>query len=315
MLDRIAGTRLPLGRQGQAVLVKALVDLAAGGDPQIVQPLSHLSSAFWSTWPGGWNLHRADPATPDRPASAWQPAGRPWTAKAAATRARAKALRSPGPTRPVASGVEAELGSLSRCWRLRLALLGSTSSQPGSTAYPGDTTTGPPEGGNDRGWPEGGTMDTSRGPDRPIHSRADQQVRQVQGLQLMTWILSWIQSWPLSWIPVQAPSSTAMTRWRPPARTRAFPRRAGRSIAGRGWRRPPAWRLGASGGRHLRATGAEPTGGSMRRRAPNHRPTSVLAISSIAPYPQSRCRQRQLHERPSKASCRPDSPAAGRTMA
>jgi hypothetical protein len=66
-----------LGRKGQAVLVKALVDLAAGGDPQVVQPLSHPSSLFRSNWPGGCNLHGADPATPsDPPAPGSPPAGR-----------------------------------------------------------------------------------------------------------------------------------------------------------------------------------------------------------------------------------------------
>ena len=53
----------------------------------------------------------------------------------------------------------------------------------------------------DRHQPEGGTMDTSRRPDGPIDSRADRQLRQPQGLQLMKWILSWIQSRPLRWLP------------------------------------------------------------------------------------------------------------------
>jgi len=54
-----------------------------------------------------------------------------------------------------------------------------------------------------------------------------------------------------------------------------------------GRRRPPAWRLGASGGRRLRATGPlRPGARSGSGRPP--RPTSVLAIPSIAPYPQSR---------------------------
>jgi len=132
MLGRIAGAGLALGRQRQAVLVKAYVDLTAGRDPQVVQPLSHPSSLFRSGWPGGWNLHRADPATPDRPTTVWEPAGRPWTARAAATRARARALRSAARTHPVEAGVEAGLGSFTQRWRLRLAALGSTSSQPGS---------------------------------------------------------------------------------------------------------------------------------------------------------------------------------------
>ena len=69
---------------------------------------------------------------------------------------------------------------------------------------------GPPRGhrvgspwsdSGDRHQPEGGTMDTSRRPDGPIDSRADRQLRQPQGLQLMKWILSWIQSRPLRWLP------------------------------------------------------------------------------------------------------------------
>jgi hypothetical protein len=49
-----------------------------------------------------------------------------------------------------------------------------------------------------------------------------------------------------------------------------------------GRRRPPAWRLGASSGRRLRASGTAPIGGSKRRRTPGHRPTSGFAIPSIA---------------------------------
>jgi hypothetical protein len=33
-------------------------------------------------------------------------------------------------------------------------------------------------------------MDTSRRPDRPIDSRPDRQLRHLQGLQLMTWLLT-----------------------------------------------------------------------------------------------------------------------------
>jgi hypothetical protein len=42
-----------------------------------------------------------------------------------------------------------------------------------------------------------------------------------------------------------------------------------------------AWSIGRA---PLRATGAEPTGGSKRLRAPSHRPTSALAIPSIPPH-------------------------------
>jgi hypothetical protein len=70
----------------------------------------------------------------------------------------------------------------------------------------------PESDGGEKHQPEGGTMDTSRRPDGPIDSRADRQLRQPQGLQLMKWILSWIQSRPLRWLPARAPSSTPLTR-------------------------------------------------------------------------------------------------------
>jgi hypothetical protein len=44
VLVGVAGAGLALGWERQAVLVKALVDLTAGGDPKVVQPLSHPSS-------------------------------------------------------------------------------------------------------------------------------------------------------------------------------------------------------------------------------------------------------------------------------
>lgn len=50
-------------------------------------------------------------------------------------------------------------------------------------------------------------MDTSRRPDRPIDSRPDRQLRHLQGLQLMTWLLSWIPSWS----PARAPSPPSLT--------------------------------------------------------------------------------------------------------
>ena len=47
-----------------------------------------------------------------------------------------------------------------------------------------------PSGG---GWPAGGTMDTSRGPDGPIDSHADRQLRLLQGLHIMMWRQIWRQ--------------------------------------------------------------------------------------------------------------------------
>jgi hypothetical protein len=47
-----------------------------------------------------------------------------------------------------------------------------------------------PSGG---GWPAGGTMDTSRGPDGPIDSRTERQLRLLQGLHIMMWRQIWRQ--------------------------------------------------------------------------------------------------------------------------
>jgi len=45
------------------------------------------------------------------------------------------------------------------------------------------------------GWPEGGTMDTSRGHDGPIDSRDDRQLRSVLGRHIMIWRQTWRQMW------------------------------------------------------------------------------------------------------------------------
>jgi hypothetical protein len=49
----------------------------------------------------------------------------------------------------------------------------------------------------------------------------------------------------------------------------------------RGRRRPPAWRLGASGGRRMLGIRGRPIGGSRRRRTPERCPTSGFATPSI----------------------------------
>src|SRR5215207_1582284 len=46
-------------------------------------------------------------------------------------------------------------------------------------------------------------------------------------------------------------------------------------------RRPPAWRLGASGGRRMPGIRGRPIGGSRRRRTPDRCPTSRFATPSI----------------------------------
>jgi hypothetical protein len=45
------------------------------------------------------------------------------------------------------------------------------------------------------GWPEGGTMDTSRGHDGPVNSRDDRQLRSVLGRHIMIWRQTWRQMW------------------------------------------------------------------------------------------------------------------------
>jgi hypothetical protein len=92
----------------------------------------------------------------------------------------------------------------------------------------------------DRHQPEGGTMDTSRRPDGPIDSRADRQLRQPQGLQLMKWILSWIQSRPLRWLPSpRAIIDTADASRSSECTSAGAPGLAGPGIADRGRRRRP----------------------------------------------------------------------------
>jgi hypothetical protein len=45
--------------------------------------------------------------------------------------------------------------------------------------------------GADNGLREGGTMDTSRGPDRPTDSRPDRQTGPTEGLHIMIWRQMW----------------------------------------------------------------------------------------------------------------------------
>jgi hypothetical protein len=179
-----------------------------------------------------------------------------------------KARRSPARTWPVAPCVEAALGSLSRFWRLRSASLGSTSSQPGSPGQAGDTASGPPERRTIKGLARDGKMDTSRRPDGPLDSRIDRQVRQLQGLQVMTRLLNRI--------PSRIPASDTIDSPDGEAITRNTPRRSEtrETDVDRGWQRPPAWRLGASDGRRRRASGTADRGlGTVPHTQPG--PTST----------------------------------------
>ena len=106
-----------------------------------------------------------------------------------------QSARSPARTWLVGDDVAAELGSLAPCWRLSLALSGSTSSQPGSAVHGGDTAVvGQSAVAVDEPGPEGGRMDTSRGSDGPIDSRADRQLRPSQGRHIMMWRQTWRQN-------------------------------------------------------------------------------------------------------------------------
>jgi hypothetical protein len=141
----------------------------------------------------------------------------------------------------------------------------------------------------DRHQPEGGTMDTSRRPDGPIDSRADRQLRQPQGLQLMKWILSWIQSRPLRWLPSpRAIIDTADASRSSGCTSAGAPGLAGPGIADRGRQRPPAWRLGASGGRRRGASGADRSGARCGARCGARHPArSYLclrkAVNTVVP--------------------------------
>ncbi len=128
-------------------------------------------------------------------------------------------------------------------------------------------------------------MDTSRRPDGPIDSRPDRQLGQLLGLQLMTWLLSWIQSWPLSWSRPSAIIDSADVMRSPGC----IPGRSGTAEmdVGRGRRRPPAWRLGASGGRRLRASETDRSGARSGAARPA-RSYLCLVIRSIPSYPHSR---------------------------
>lgn len=146
--------------------------------------------------------------------------------------------------------------------------------------------------------------------------RADQPLRLLQGLHIMRWRQMRRQSWRQMRRPTRTPSPAhhltareiselggrvqsrltgvdpvgsphSFGRWCPAqhALTRAGPYCA--LVIGKGRWRPPAWRLGASGGRHLRATGPGPIGGSKRVRRPGTRPTSTRSIPSIPPNPHT----------------------------
>jgi hypothetical protein len=145
------------------------------------------------------------------------------------------------------------------------------------------------------GLARGGTMDTSRRPDGPIDSRIDRQVRPLQSLQLMTWMLSWIlkSAAELDTSPsasIGSDDTMAIT-----SMSRSVPRRRGRWTPDGGWRRPPAWRLGASGGRRRRHP--EPTDrglGTVPHAQPGPTPgLTIRSIPSCPPWPSSRAAARQ----------------------
>jgi hypothetical protein len=150
--------------------------------------------------------------------------------------------------------------------------------------------------------PDSGTMDTSRGHDGPIDSRADRQLRAIEGCHIMTWRQLWRQRWrpmrmpspshrhdsdregrrespagggwrglsPLAtascltvsgvplWVgalrPVIRPGHRLLGRHEGPGFSDWTP--VGSCAPVKRWR-PPAWRLGASGGRHPQAPGTE----------------------------------------------------------
>jgi hypothetical protein len=149
-------------------------------------------------------------------------------------------------------------------------------------------------------------MDTSRRPAGPIDSRADRQLRQPQGLQLMKWILSWTQSRPLRWLPsppaiIDTADPMAIARMHPGA-----PGLAGRGIAGRGRRRLPAWRLGASGGRRRGASGADRSGARCGVRHPARSYLCLRkAVNTVVPA-QAVQSDQQLEEQTPGTRPRPD---------
>jgi hypothetical protein len=159
----------------------------------------------------------------------------------------------------------------------------------------------------DRHQPEGGTMDTSRRPDGPIDSRADQQLRQPQGLQLMKWILSWIQSRPLRWLPSpRAIIDTADASRSSGCTSAGAPGLAGPGIADRGRQRPPAWRLGASGGRRRGASGADRSGARCGARHPARSYLCLRqAVNTVVPA-QAVQSDQELEEQTPGIRLRPD---------
>lgn len=173
----------------------------------------------------------------------------------------------------------------------------------------GTRRSSPERGSEEEPQPTGGTMDTSRRPDGPIDSRADRQLRPTQGRHIMTWRQTWRQRWRPTRPPSPRHHHDPRPRRQPvvhgcrvnPASScgdhvldrRSFqdsPHRQGalrtngattlsavssvpsgcRSGRGaRSRRRPPAWRLGASGGR--RSWASEPNrSGARDGRTPNH---------------------------------------------
>jgi hypothetical protein len=167
----------------------------------------------------------------------------------------------------------------------------------------------PPEHGSDEEpQPTGGTMDTSRGLDGSSDSRADRQLRPTQGRHIMKWRQTWRQRWRPTRPPSPRhhhdprprrqpvvhgcrvnPSSTAGDHVLDRRSLQGSPCRQGALTNGptvvsaasslpSGWgsgrgarsrRRPPAWRLGASGGR--RSWASEPNrSGARDGRTPNH---------------------------------------------
>ena len=146
-------------------------------------------------------------------------------------------------------------------------------------------------------------MDTSRRPDGPIDSRADRQLRQPQGLQLMKWILSWIQSRPLRWLP----SPRAIID------TADASRSSGCTSAG-----APGWRVQGS---PIEGGGARPLGGLVHQAgaaAGHPEPTDrgLGAVPDTQPGPTSAFAKPSIPSCPHRPSSRTSSwrnrrPASG----
>jgi hypothetical protein len=137
---------------------------------------------------------------------------------------------------------------------------------------------------NDEPECEGGTMDTSRRPDGPLDSRVDRQVRQVQGLQVMTRILSRIQSR----IPSDRHPSTALMACEHQDALPGALRQGRRTSMEGGGARPLGGlehQAGAAAGHP-----EPPIGGSERCRTPSQvLPPPRNTVNTVGPAQPFRC--------------------------